>query len=246
MNKINLKVSVFVIFLLIVAPSAFADVVNWITPKPAISIVSGATFEAGKDVSPRNVFVDLSSALAMKELNCFAGFQFQTSIFDFTSSVTYAPTFFNHFNFGPKMIFHSQHYDDIYLELDLLGGAYLKYTKSRKFAVALDFLYHFKCAKIFSIEDSVPWLVNTSIAFCTTFTVRPFSPLCVEFTISSYSDYRYMLFFAPDFRLSTEYDFSRAFSLGSEIEIQYIDMFTLSSNINVINARLYVKLRLNP
>jgi len=244
-EKICLVSVCFVIFI-ISQLNVYAQKVNWITPEPNFSLTCGATFEAGKDVSPRNLLTDFSAGLNMKELNCFAGFQVQTSVMDFTTSVSYSPTFFDRINMGPKLIFHVQHYDDVYCELDFLGGATLKYALGRKTSLGFDAFFHKKAARIFSITDSVDWLVNDSIAFSTYINFKPVSPLAVNFTVSSFSDYRYMLFLAPDFRLSAEYGLTNTFKLGAEAEIQYIDMFTLSSNLNVVDFRLFCNLRLMP
>ena len=244
-EKVRLVSVCFVIFI-ISQLNVHAQKVNWFTAEPDFSLTCGATVEAAKDVSPRNILTDFSAALDMKELNCFAGFQVQTSVMDFTTSVAYAPTFFDRINMGPKLIFHVQHYDDVYCELDFLGGATLKYALGRKTSLGFDAFFHKKAAHIFSISDSVSLLVNDSIAFATYINFKPVSRLAVNFTVSSFSDYRYMLFLAPDFRLSAEYGLTKTFKLGAEAEIQYIDMFTLSSNLNVADFRLFCNLRLLP
>ena len=83
-----------------------AEIVNWITPKPVFYLVNGITLENGNDVVPQTTLLDMSLTADMDQLKLMAGGQFQLSIMDFTTSAIYAPTFFNHFNFGGKTVIH--------------------------------------------------------------------------------------------------------------------------------------------
>ena len=178
----------------------------------------------------------------MQEIRSNAGIFVQPSQVDFSTEIIYWPTFFNCFNAGVGSIFHFVHCNDIFVEFDYLSGVYLSYHTPKKFDCMLNFLYHGKAARIFAIQDDVPWLKNSSIAFRTEFNFRPVSQLNLNLSVSSYSMYRYMLWFAPDFSFSADYKFFDMFAVGGQIEIQYIDMFTLSSNLNSIDLRIYGRL----
>lgn len=221
-----------------------AEIVNWITPKPVFYLVNGITLENGNDVVPQTTLLDMSLTADMDQLKLMAGGQFQLSIMDFTTSAIYAPTFFNHFNFGGKTVLHLQYYNDLFLETDVLSGLYFKYFTGKRFSVAADFMYHHKAAHIFEIKNDVFWLCNQNFAFNVDFTYKPFKRMILDFSVSSYSAYRFMNFFAPDFRFSAEYKFSKVLSTGFVAEIQYVDMFTLSSNLNTVDFGLYAKLEL--
>lgn len=221
-----------------------AEIVNWITPKPVFYLVNGITLENGNDVVPQTTLLDMSLTADMDQLKLMAGGQFQLSIMDFTTSAIYAPTFFNHFNFGGKTVLHFKYYHDLFFENDFLSGLYFRYFTGKRFSVAADFMYHHKAAHIFEIKNDVFWLCNQNVAFKVDFDYVPVSRLLINFSIASYSDYRYMDFLAPDFKFLAEYKINKVLSAGFYTEIQYIDMFTLSSNLNTVDFCLYTKLEL--
>lgn len=235
--------SVFgLIFFLFFPSFAAAKIVNFFTPQLNWSVTNGLALENGADFAPMTTAVDISADLNMREIQANAGFLLQPSQVDFSTEVVYWPTFFNCFNAGVGTVFHFVSCHDIFTEVDFLSGVYLSYHTPKKFDCMLNFLYHGKSAHIFAIEDDVPELKNSSIAFKTEFNFRPIKPLNLCLSVSSYSMYRYMLWFAPDFSLSADYKFLDMFAVGGQIEIQYIDMFTLSSNLNSIGIRIYGRL----
>lgn len=235
------RFGVAVLFLLF---SSFlqAQTVNFFTPEMDWSITSGLGFENGSDFAPLTTSVDISAELNMKEFYANFGNKFQPSQIDLTAEAVYWPTFWDCFNAGAGSIFHIVHYSKLFVEADILTGIYLGYHTPKKLDCMLNFLYHRKIARIYEIQDDVPWICNNSIAFKTLVNYRPVENLTLNLTISSYSPYRYMLFLAPDFSLSAEYRFFELFSAGAQLELQYIDMFTLSSNLNSIDVRIFGKL----
>lgn len=235
--------SVFgLIFFLFFPSFAAAKIVNFFTPQLNWSVTNGLALENGADFAPMTTAVDISADLNMREIQANAGFLLQPSQVDFSTEVVYWPTFFNCFNAGVGTILHFVSCHDIFTEVDFLSGVYLSYHTPKKFDCMLNFLYHGKSVRIFAIEDDVPELKNSSIALKTEFNFRPIKPLNLCLSVSSYSMYRYMLWFAPDFSLSADYKFLDMFAVGGQIEIQYIDMFTLSSNLNSIGIRIYGRL----
>lgn len=229
-------------FLCFIKTDADAEIVNFYSSQKNWSVINGVGIENGADFAPLTTMVDISANLDMNEIKAGVGVRGQAGQTDFSMGAIYAPTFFNCFNAGAQSIFHLVYCNDTFVELDFLSGIYLGYHTEKKFDCMLNFLYHGKNARIFAIQDDVPWIRNNSIAFKTEINFRPVQKLNINFAVSSYSDYRFMIWFAPDFSLAVDYNLFDIFSLGSEIEIQYIDMFTLSSNLNSIDLRLFVKL----
>lgn len=235
----------FIFAILLFAPiCSYSEVVSFFTTEQEWSFVTGLSLENGKDFAQNTAAVDFSAFCDMKELQMNAGFKFQPSQLDFTTEAIYAPTFFDRVNFGMDMVIHTNYYHDVYVEVDYLVGPYAKYYTAKKFDCMLNFLYFSKNARIFAIEDKVPWLKNDTIAFKTEFNYRPVDWVNIFLAISSYSQYRYMLFFAPDFKLGAEFDILPVFSIGTQVEVQYIDMFTLSSNLNSVDLRIYSRITL--
>ncbi len=238
MKKIFHSVLFFAVFF-IFSTFSYAEIVSFFTPQKKWGVTTGLSLENGADFAPLTSAVDLSVDLNMREICANAGIFVQPSQVDFSTETVYWPTFFNCFNAGVGSVLHFVHCNDIFVEFDYLSGVYLSYHTPKKFDCMLNFLYHEKNSRIFAIKDDVPWLKNRSIAFKTEFNFRPISQLNLNLTISSYSMYRYMLWFAPDFSFSADYKFFDMFAVGGQVEIQYIDMFTLSSNLNSIDLRIY-------
>ncbi len=238
MKKIFRSVFVFGIFF-IFSTFSYAEIVNFFTLQKKWGVTTGLSFENGADFAPLTSAVDISVDLNMQEICANAGIFVQPSQFDFSTEVVYWPTFFNCFNAGAGTILHFVSCNDIFVEFDYLSGGYFSFHTQKKFDCMVNFLYHGKTARIFAIKDDVPWLKNNSIAFKTEFNFRPISQLNLNLSISSYSMYRYMLWFAPDFSFSVDYKFFDMFAIGGQVEIQYIDMLTLSSNLNSVDLRIY-------
>lgn len=236
--------TLFAAILIFFSTTCFAEVVNFFTPQPQWSFITGLSLENGKDFAQNTAAVDFSAFCNMKELKMNGGLKFQPSQFDFTTEAIYAPTFFNCVNFGVNTLLHTNYYHDIYVEVDWLVGPYISYHTAKKFDCMLNFCYFSKNARIFAIEDKVPWLKNDTIAFKTEFNYRPADWVDVFLAVSSYTQYRYMLFFAPDFKVGAEFNILPVFAIGTQVEVQYIDMFTLSSNLNSIDLRIYSRISL--
>lgn len=224
--------------------SVHSHTVTFFTPSMDWSFVTGLSIENGKDFDTNIAAVDFCAECNMNQLLMNAGMKVQPSQFDFSTEAIYWPEFINCLNVGFGTIFHTNYYHDIYCEIDFLAGVYAKYRTPEKFDCMLNLSLMTKQARIFAIEDKVPWLGNNTIAFRTEFNYRPIDKLDIFLMLGSYTQYRYMLFLAPDFKIGAEYAFLPVFSLGGQVEIQYIDMFTLSSNLNSVDFRIYSRIML--
>lgn len=215
-------------------------VVFW-TCDPQWSITAALSIEDGTDYNLDMVGFDLTTDVDMAQFDVSWGCKFFGQSADLTARLIYWPTFWGCFNAGVGTTFHSQFYTQEYCELDLLTGIYLKYDAHKIFSAQVDFSHHFKAARIYEIQDSLPWLKNDSIALHAGIAVNLKDRVHITFDFASYSYYRYFLFFAPDFKLGSSLKIDDHWFFGTEAELQYIDLFTLSANFNSFAARAWFK-----
>lgn len=232
-------------FFLIFSGAIFAEKVNFFSKDYSLSFQNGLSLENGSDFAPVTQSVDFSSYLDYHELFFSSGFKILPESMDFTTKAIYWPTLFNHFNTGVGTIFHLQDYHDTFLELDFLNGIFFKYDSLKVFSVSANFLHLYKAAKIYNLPKKYQWIVNNNnMALDVNFNFQITNSWNLYLDFASYSYYRYMLFFAPDIKLGANFHFSKTFVIGTEIEGQYIDMFTLSANLNSFSIRSYLQVEL--
>ena len=244
MNKQRVLIKFFQTVLLFLSSFAFSEKVNFFTKKPAYICTNGISFENGTDFAPLTQSVDFYGEMDFTELDLSLGAKFHPDSYDITTKAVYWPTLFNHFNAGIGSILHFTETYDIYSEIDFLSGLFFKYHTNKLFDISFNMLVFEKASHIYAIDDSIYWLTNNNMALGleTNFYISKIWRLYFDF--SSYSYYRYMLFFAPDFKLGVIYNLSKNFALGTEFEAQYIDMFTLSANFNSATFRSYIQMEL--
>lgn len=232
------------ILLFFLKTSFYCEIVNFFTNKMAWKIENGINLENGSDFEPITESLDLLSELNMKELNVTTGIKLNSESLDFTTSAIYYPTFFSCLNLGIGSIFHTNYTKKNFFEMDNLIGLFIKYNLKEKIIISSNIMYMYKVSMIL-INDNNDFikLKNNNLAIGFSIEYVPISRLSFLFSVSSYSYYRYMLFFAPDFRLTTSYLISNMFEIGTEAEIQYIDMFTLSANFNSATIRCFVRVK---
>ena len=236
------RTRLFTIALLFLAEAAFSQIVNFFTPEMHWTLKKGISLENGGDFEPATESVDLSASLDLTELYFSTGFKLMQESSDFTTESIFWPTFFSCLNMGIGTVFHINYMPDNFIETDFLFGFFAKYTPSKRFSVASNMMYMRKTSRIFITDSEFVKISNDNMALALHLLFLPTEKFNIAFDFSSYSYYRYMLFFAPDFRLELSYKLSRLFAIGSEVEVQYIDMFTLSANFNSANFRCFVKM----
>ncbi len=237
----GIRKRIFVVQLCVVCAAARAQNVSFFSREMRWSFESGARLEFAGDLSPDAVSGDFSAALDMRELYAKSGFRFRPESLDFTTEIAYGPTFWGRLNVGADMIFHVLAYYDEFTELDFLPGLCVSYTDSRVTARAKG-MYFRKAASIRAIRGSVPWLTNDGAATEHYIEVRPFDRWAFYFRFASYTFYRFMDWFCPDFMLGARARITETLTAGAEIDAQYIDMFVLSANLDSVSARLFVRL----
>lgn len=236
--KKNLFISlVFLLF----ANLLFAEVVNFFTPKMNWFVENGFGLQNGADFKANTIVMDCYNELNMTELICSSGIENSQEGFHFTTNAIYWPTFFKYFNLGVGSTFHLYQREAEFIELDFLHGIVFKYSNLDWFEVLLNCSYFEKYTRIYAIEDSVPWMKNNNLAVSLKTQVFPTEKIKVFLEFASYSYYRYMLWFAPNFRFGASYKVNSLLNMGAEIEFQYIDMFTLSANCNSIDFRGFMR-----
>lgn len=244
MSPFTKKISILCLLSILFAFCAHSEAVKWISSDPVWSIQSGVTFETDKNLNLDSVPVNLMAGFSLSQFQVLTGIQAQTSIFDFSGSLIYAPTFFNQLSIGFKSLFHLKHYAAEYLEIDFMQGLYAMYRLNRRLAFDSDFSLHMKFSQIYSIEDSMPWVKSNSFSFRFETLFNPIADLTMSLGVASYTMFRYNLFFAPNYWLGAEYQFADMFSIGTKALVEYVDMYTLSANRRLFDFEVYVKLEL--
>ena len=181
-----------------------------------------------------------SYTLDMPELYAETGARFSAKTADVTTRAVYWPLFWNRLNAGVGLTYHFLSYDTVFFEQDLLAGLFFRYSYGA-FTTTTDINYFRKWTRIYAVQQYIPWLTNDSIAFNTRWSWFILDHLDFYFSISSYTAYNYLLFFAPDFTTGFDWRFPYGIVAGAEFNIQYIDMMTLSSYLDSVELRLFTK-----
>ena len=113
-------------------------------------------------------------------------------------------------------------------ELNVLPGIYIEYFPFKKFLFSAHVNYLFKGRRIYSISDYEPFLINHSAAMGIRFHFFPGNGFCLYAGADSTELFRYSIFVAPTFNTGIMYRYGD-FSFLGELNVRYIDFFTLSS-----------------
>ncbi|HAH62153.1 MAG TPA: hypothetical protein DCL73_08670 [Treponema sp.] len=224
----------------------FAQIV-WFTPDMDHTVSGAVVLNNNTGFSP---YVDsqhliipsyvVSYKLETPQLFGETGFRFSAKTVDFTTRAVYWPLFWNRLNAGVGITYHFLAYDKIFFEQDVLAGLFFRY-KHRAFTMTADVDYFRKWTRIYAVQEYIPWLTNNSLAVNTRWSWFVLEHLDFYFSISSYSTYQYLLFWAPDFMTGFDWRFPYGITAGAEFNIQYIDMMTLSSYLAGIELRLFTR-----
>lgn len=222
----------------------FSKNVTFISKDYKLGFTGGIGIEGGSDFAPRAVGLDLSSVFDQKELIVKAGIQVFPETLDITHEINYCPTLFKYFNVGTGIILHYRNGFDSFSEIDFLTGLFFKYDSLKKIDASFSILYMRKSTAIKTNDGHLPWFGDNDMALKFGFGYRPIDRVSIEFTLSSYSFYRYMLFFAPDFEIKVSVRILPKLSAGAELGMQYVDMFTLSANMNSARFRTFLTMEI--
>ena len=232
-----MKKRIAIICILFHAFFIFAQNVTFISKDYTLGFTGGISIEGGSNFVPKAVGLDLSSVFDQKELVIKSGIQLFPETLDITHEVSYCPTLFKYFNLGPKIILHYRNAFDSSSEFDFLTGLFFKYDSLKKIDASVNILYMRKSSAIKTNDGYLPLFGDNDFAIKLGFGYRPIDRVSIDFSLSSYSFYRYMLFFAPDFEIKVSVRILPKLSAGAELGMQYGDMFTLSANLNSARFR---------
>ncbi len=192
---------------------------------------------------PRGQIYDLSFDFDMNELEASIGINHYDTRENLTAFVRYAPTFWAHFNFGLETRFHLLINPDLFTEFDGLFLGFFRYNTLKHFQFTGRVGYMLKRSKIYAIEDTVSWLKNHCVAFDLDFRWKINNFVSTYFQFDTFTPYKYHLFCAPSFIGGFELTPKKNFSVGAELELCYIDFFTLSGYLSAIYERAFIKYR---
>ena len=196
-----------------------------------VAVAAAPAAGAGAAAEEKTEF-DVVLKSDMKELQNTVGLRFDFKKFDVSYWGVYAPTLWNRFSPGITLINHLSFYYDEYLEFDFLVGPHIAYKPFKWFDFFFDFMYQFKSTTIYAIADKVPSVISNCPAFNLTFNFHIIPELSIDLTFSSYNFFKYYLFFSPNMTLGLKYSANEHYDARLFAEIQYVDMFTLSANLN--------------
>lgn len=216
--------------------------VKFFTPEMHWAVENGVALESKGKGAPVFARTDINFALDMKELYVSSGVQMRMNAYDITAEAVYWPSFFSWLNIGAGMIFHTQIDPECFVEYDFLYGLFAKVSPLDWLSFSVNMLRLRKTARIWTADSDSLRIKNGNLAFSVGAVIKPVERLAISLDFSSYSYYRVMLFLAPDFKLGVSYKTAPSVTVGSEVDVQYIDMFTLSANLNSVNFRAYVKM----
>jgi hypothetical protein len=212
------------------------------SPEYRVLLTNGFLIENGTGFEPYRTAGECICTVTMPELSYSAGMKFSSLSYDFTTDAVYWPLFLNRVNIGIGAKYHFLSYADSFCEHDIIAGGAFRYTDRRTFTMTADIDYFCKISQIYAIKKTIPYLVNNSIAVNTKWNWMIGNTFDFYFSLSSYSYFRYYLFWAPDFMTGCCYYFPNGIGTGAEIDIQYIDMLTLSAYFDSIEIRFFSRI----
>jgi len=220
--------------------SAFSfDFINFYTPVPLYHQVT--IQEKAKNYSNFEL-VTLGTALIqrtdMKELFVATGIESAREQFDITNDTIYAPTFWDVFNVGARLINHfSINYVDFF-EYDFLIGLYTAYQPHDWVKLSFSAFYHQKNSFIYDTFKSSGAVISNCQAFNLIFDFYPMDWLTIKASLSSFDFFRYYLFFAPEYKLEFIAKVNDNLKLSFSTDAQFVDFFTLSANFSSLTATI--------
>ena len=227
------------------AESNTGSTINFFSPeKRSVTFESGLLISSGTDNRINSFGVDFGTCLDKKEFVTSAGIRFSSEQMNFTHETVYWPTINEKFNIGTGLIFHYCNYYSYFSEIDFLTGLYFRYDNLRFFTFDFSLLYMGKSASISAKSGNLPWLYNNDLGLKIAFGFRPFDKFSFNIKFASYSYYHYLLFFAPDTEFTVSYKLNDNVQAGLNLNIQYVDLFTLSSNFSSYTIRTFVKMEM--
>lgn len=201
---------------------------------PAIYLNSELSVKKYHAESKVNILGNLGVSFDFNQLEVSTLILGEKNIYDTNTSIIYTPLSKDKFDVGLHTIFHTETELKTYLDLDFLLGGFFSIHGAEHFIFEFSSFYMLKTTQVFYIKENCPWFITNSMAASLNF-ICPINDLwTVGFEFSSYNKTKFNLFITPFFTLYGSYNISENLKLHCDFQVNYIDMFTLSANINNI------------
>lgn len=159
-------------------------------------------------------------------------FLLDDNMYDYSSSVLFLPIITKDLNFGFNTITHFEFEKEYYFDIDFLLGLYCSIQTGKHLIITSSFYYLRKSSLIFNISPDNNFLITNTMAVTLAFNVPINDKTTAGFEISSFSKSKYNSFITPFYSIYGNYNVTDNIAIKSSVQISYIDMFTLSANIN--------------
>ncbi len=122
------------------------------------------------------------------------------------------------------------HFDSVYdTEINFLPGFYIQFKPFSIFMLSAHTNYFSKGRFIYSVSDAQPILINRSVALGIRASFYPNKSFMLYISLDSTEIFRYMIFMVPTFALGATYNANSNWMFLAEINVRYVDFFTLSA-----------------
>lgn len=213
--------------------------INWFTTTPESHTLGIKAYtKIQQDFNPTTFSIAFLEKTDMKELVAANGIEFSTDQLHITSDIQYAPTIWSNVNAGLRMINHFNWNFNNFFEYDLIAGLYFSYKPVSWFNTSASALYQLKNAWIKETYKDSGVIINTCPAFSVSMEFIPLDWLSIKSSISSFDDFRYFVFFSPDFKLDTTFKINENTKIAVSTDFQTVDFFTLSANLYRVDLGL--------
>lgn len=160
-----------------------------------------------------------------------------------TADATYTPFSWYFLDGGIRLINHCTFCPDIYSEYDLLPGLFLKLTPADWFTFSLSYLYQLKSSKVYALEGAYGNIISNDMGFDLNAAFHITNQLETTLSFSSFSFFKYYLFLSPVSSFSISYEVLPDLLIALTEQVQYIDFFTLSANLDELSTSLSLSWR---
>lgn len=205
---------------------------NWFSDSKVWSLSVFGDSVNYKDFEHFQFGTGISGMLDMTELKTKIGIYLENHKIHGTAQLSYGPTLFSRLNPGVLLQNHFCRDSSYYFDYDLLIGPFVEYKPNTFFKLNCTLMFQQKFSFIENLPSSQKLVYNCCPAFNLDFSFYPLDRIFIDLTFSSYTFYRYFLFFAPDTRLALDFSPDKNLTLEVAAEVQAVDFFTLSANLN--------------
>ncbi|HAO30501.1 MAG TPA: hypothetical protein DCQ43_04035 [Treponema sp.] len=220
-----------------------ASEIPWFEFEKSQSVWGGLALNSHTSYEPYILSFQGLYHLEMQHLALTAGLQFAKECVQLSSEVVWYPVQFEKMRagLGTSVNFF---FDSVYaFELNLLPGAYMEWRPCSWFLFTMHVNYLFKTRAIYAVAGDIGMLNNHSAAIG--FRCSFYVPGGFTFYLAGDADelFRYMILGIPTFTAGAAYNVDRL-TFALELNVRFIDFFTLSATCEGMETRLLVGYRL--